>query len=643
MNHAERERWRAKDVARLLALLEAERRYYSEIVAALPLPVALLSRDRDILSVNRAFRDLMGSPTEELTRRRIEDLIPFPEIKESIRQALSDEECRTFQLAGDIPTGLGVRRMRLVGRRSQGWEEGTQTEVLIALEDLSGSAEAPQQESLAAPLRPLPASHAPAVIWELAPNLERVVAATGSNDVIPGYEPLQLSEFEEFPGPHVRPLDRDRYAAFYRELASGNRSSGQCEYRAGTPSTWLLDTALAETDVEGRVTAVFVVTIAVAEKRLRDKQMEQSAALNSLARATGRVAHNCNNLLMVISGYCEELAETHPGDNQLRADLDEIQKASERLAAFVSRLQSTSRKVASPCRSFDVNQVLREAEASCGPAAQVLLQLNSDPLPVRANREEVEQAVRLLISLFSVSPALSVSSVEVEWPAAAAGEQRALPPGMYAAVTFAGDVPEETVHRAVIEPDLDTKDEVSASPALAAIHRSLQLNDASLVVWNDGSGQTSVVMLLPKTEMEPAAEVPPEEPSRKEEERRTILIVEDENGIRSLMRKILDRQGFRVIDAGSGEEAVNRANEYTGVIHLLLTDMHLGSESGRELAEKLRESRPGLSVLYVSGFTDDPIIQEAVLSGKFPPGVGYLQKPFTLSSLLGRVHDVLDK
>ena len=118
----------------------------------------------------------------------------------------------------------------------------------------------------------------------------------------------------------------------------------------------------------------------------------------------------------------------------------------------------------------------------------------------------------------------------------------------------------------------------------------------------------------------------------------TILVVEDEGGIRALVRKILRRQGYRVLEAGAPDEAVEVARSHAGPIHLLVTDMTLPQKNGRELSEELLNVFPGMKVLYVSGYTDDASVYAADL----PPGAAFLQKPFTLGSLLKKVREILD-
>jgi DNA-binding NtrC family response regulator len=139
---------------------------------------------------------------------------------------------------------------------------------------------------------------------------------------------------------------------------------------------------------------------------------------------------------------------------------------------------------------------------------------------------------------------------------------------------------------------------------------------------------------------EPVAEpvVAPEPPAPVEVTLETILVVEDEAGIRALVRKILRRERYNVLEAGTAEEALAVTAAHQGTIHLLLTDVVLPGMGGRELAEQMRMGNPRLDVLYVSGYTDD----EAVRMGAFPPGSKFLQKPFTLGALVGKVREALD-
>jgi CheY-like chemotaxis protein len=218
----------------------------------------------------------------------------------------------------------------------------------------------------------------------------------------------------------------------------------------------------------------------------------------------------------------------------------------------------------------------------------------------------------------------------------------ALPAGKYAVLTIHDDGQgmDRAKSAAVFEGFLSKQGEKTARPGLARAYAIVREWGGDIAFFSEPFRGSTFVVYLPHCAAEIAPEPVVETPVREvpvEIVRDTILLVEDEAGIRALVRKILRRENYNVLEAGSAEEAMAISAAAPGRIDLLVTDVKLPIASGRELAERIRESRPELRVLYISGYTDD----DAVRTGAIPPGSKFLQKPFTLGSLVGKVKEAL--
>jgi two-component system cell cycle sensor histidine kinase/response regulator CckA len=228
-------------------------------------------------------------------------------------------------------------------------------------------------------------------------------------------------------------------------------------------------------------------------------------------------------------------------------------------------------------------------------------------------------------------------------------DQATLKPGVYARLTVHGNgrgVPEDE-RAAIFESFLGKDPDSSLGPALARAYSIVREWGGDIAFASEPSRGVTFTVFLPYCEppakeplrhpIEQAAE-PAAQPAAEAPPAPTILVVEDEAGIRGLVRKILRREGYNVLEAGNGEEAIAIAAAQRVPVDLLVTDVMLPGVGGRELAERIREALPDVKVLYVSGYTDDA----DVLAAKFPPGARFLQKPFTLSVLVGQVRASLE-
>jgi signal transduction histidine kinase len=657
MERTDFEQWKAKEVARLLALVETERRYYQEMVATLPIGLVVLSEDRSVVSSNRAFRQTFGLRTEDLRRKTIDQVIPSERLVEKIRSAHVHGPQPDLYLEGDRPLRIAVVPIR-------NWEDETEVETLLMVEDLAaidakrGGTPAPvpvpEEAPAPEPARPEPID-APAVVWQADASTLAFKSVIGGAEQLLGYPASHWTDTANFFRERIHPDDRATTMMFY-EAALGRTGDASAEYRAVSASgteVWCRETIrVPEPGVEPR-TITGVITDVGRRKQLEEQLLtaERTSALHLVA---SRLAHDLNNPLMIVTGYGEEMLHSMAPQDPMRGDVEQILAATERIAGLTAQLLTFTHRQANPPHPVDLVatvSALREKIATAvGESVAVEIVPNVVPVWTAADPAQLEEVILTLVSS-AREDAQDRSRVILACEVDTIAEKitpLTLKPGTYARLLINDDgrglEPEKRV--AVFESILGGKGADSAGPALARAYAIVREWGGDIAFFSEPYHGSTFALYLPYTEPEPASgEIPPPpapEPVVVEppvpDTRETILIVEDEPGIRALVRKILRRERYAVLEAGSAEEALQVAAAHEARIQLLLTDVMLPEMGGRDLAERMRESAPDLRILYVSGYTDD----EAVRLGTFPPGAKFLQKPFTLGALIGKVREALD-
>ena len=363
-------------------------------------------------------------------------------------------------------------------------------------------------------------------------------------------------------------------------------------------------------------------------------------ALHGLA---SRLAHDLNNPLMIVTGYGEEMLHTLKAEDPLRSDVEQIMEATERISGITGQLLGFTRKLANPAHPVEISGVIGKLAGKIAGADAVKVEIHpGDALWAETDAAQLEEVILALAS-GAREDAKDRSRVVISHRVEAIAEQlphSTLPAGVYSVITIRdnGRGTDAKVFEAVLAKD-------PSGAALARAYSMVREWGGDIAFHSQAFRGSEFSIYLPYAEPQAAAvEVPHvetappvPEPAPPEPRRETILLVEDEAGIRALVRKILRRENYIVLEAGNAEEAMNIAGAHPGRIDLLLTDVMLPGLGGRELAQGMHESLPDLKVLYVSGFTSD----EEVRAGAFPPGSKFLQKPFTLSSLISKVKESL--
>ena len=361
------------------------------------------------------------------------------------------------------------------------------------------------------------------------------------------------------------------------------------------------------------------------------------------------MAHDFNNLLTAILGYCELLlADLAPTDPH-QTDIAEIQKAGERAADLTRQLLAFSRKQIIEPTLLDLNVVVAEMRSLLDRLIEedvnVVVALRPEPARVKADRGQIEQIVLNLAvnarDAMSGGGTLTIETANVELDEHYATAHFSVKPGPYVVltVTDTGIGMTPLVQARLFEPYFTTKEPGKGTGlGLATIHGIVTRSGGSVQVYSEVGKGTSFKVYFPRAEavdmvVETAAQV-----SRPHAGGQTVLLVEDSEGLRELARRLLERQGYKVLAAGNAEEALQLFN-HNASIDVLLTDVVMPGASGPELTRQLVERRPELRVIYMSGYTEEAIVHHGVPNS----GVAFLHKPFTSDTLGRKIREVLDR
>jgi PAS domain S-box-containing protein len=412
---------------------------------------------------------------------------------------------------------------------------------------------------------------------------------------------------------------------------------------------WLSGAGRVHLDEHGEPLRGFGISLDVTERRTLEAQYQQAQKMEALGRLAGGVAHDFNNLLTVILGYCELLlAEPDPQDRR-RAGILKIHAAGSSAAGLTRQLLAFSRKQIIEPTLLDLNAVVTDMRAMLGRLIRedvtVVLDLRPELAPVKVDRGQVEQVImNLAVNARDAMPGggtLTIETANVELDEDYAKSDLSVKPGPYVVltVTDTGTGMTPQVQARLFEPFFTTKAVGTGTGlGLATVHGIVTQSGGRVSVSSEVGRGTSFRVYFPRADAEAVVlETPPPMP-RLQTGAQTVLVVEDEEGLREVARKLLQAQGYTVLIAANADEAV-RQFEGNASIDVLLTDVVMPGASGPELTRRLVERRPALKVIYMSGYTEEALAQHGVLK----PGIAFLHKPFTSETLGRKICEVLDR
>jgi PAS domain S-box-containing protein len=394
--------------------------------------------------------------------------------------------------------------------------------------------------------------------------------------------------------------------------------------------------------------------IAIQRQRL-EEQLVQSQKMEAIGRLAGGIAHDFNNNLTAITGYSELILEALSQDDAMRADVEAIARAAESSASLTRQLLAFSRKQILEPRVLNLNRVVTGMQDMLQRLIGENIHLQLDLTPslgtVRVDPGQIEQVImNLAVNACDairekVPPA--GGQLTIRTAQAGADEIRApygplIQPGIYATLSVIDDgvgMDHETQSH-LFEPFFTTKGEGKGTGlGLAMVYGIVKQSGGHVFADSEPGQGSTFTVCLPQIEAPSVSERAQAPDVRSLQGTETVLLVEDEDSVRALARRALERRGYTVIEAGDGTEALDLCQEHKETIHLLLTDVVMpGGVDGRTLAEQVARYWPGMKVLYMSGYTDEVIAHHGVLD----PGVQLIEKPFGPDALARKVRDVLE-
>jgi two-component system cell cycle sensor histidine kinase/response regulator CckA len=407
-----------------------------------------------------------------------------------------------------------------------------------------------------------------------------------------------------------------------------------------------VDVSLAPFSLEDRAVALGIVRDMTAQRNV-ETQLRQAQKMEAVGRLAAGVAHDFNNILSVVLSYAQMMQEDLKTDDPLWGNVEEVRAAGMRAVDLTRQLLTFSRQQVFEAKVLDLNQTIAGMEKMLRRLLGADVKLTALRGPglwnVKVDPGQIEQVVmNLAVNARDAMPEggnLTIETKNVELDDEYARVHHDVQPGPFVmlAVTDTGiGIDKETLAR-IFEPFFTTKSLGKGTGlGLATVFGIVKQSAGHIWVYSEPGRGTTFRVYLPKMSGAPEAHIsrPAPESSRGSE---TILLVEDDEHVRAVARGILRRQGYVVLEAPNGGEALLICEQHGARIHLLLTDVILPRMSGRQLAERLAVTRPEMKVLFMSGYTDDAILQHGILNS----GVQYLQKPITPGSLTRKIREVL--
>jgi PAS domain S-box-containing protein len=484
----------------------------------------------------------------------------------------------------------------------------------------------------------------PAVVWTVDMNLH-FTSALGAGLARLGLKPDQvvgmlLADYFDSSDPDFLPI------AAHRRAVAGEPVTFHIDWKDGSYACHVEPLRGADGVVQGAICMALDVT----DRKRLEEQFRQAQKMEAVGRLAGGIAHDFNNLLMVIQGYADLMAGRLPVGDSLRRSAEQIQTAARRAASLTQQLLAFSRKQMLAPKILNVHTVVSDTEnilrRLIGEDIELRTSTEDDLWLVKADRSQIEQVImNLAVNARDAMPRggrLTIETANVELDGSNVQPPAVLTPGKYVmlAVTDNGCGMDAATQAHIFEPFYTTKEKGKGTGlGLATVYGIVKQSDGYIWVYSELGRGTTFKIYLPKIE----EEVPNHTFDRRADSApiprgsEVILLVEDEKGVRELARQYLEMSGYTVIEAEDGHTALELSGMHAGPIHLLMTDVVMPGISGCELAERISRMRPGIKILYMSGYTDHSVVHHGILQSD----AVLLQKPFNMASLASKLRELL--
>jgi PAS domain S-box-containing protein len=501
----------------------------------------------------------------------------------------------------------------------------------------------------------------PVGVWVVGPSGRIIYGNAAGQQLWGGVRFVGIDGFDQFKGWWVesgKPIEPDEWAAS-RAVREGEISLNELIRIQGFDGSErvILNSAVPIMGAGGAIEGAIVLNQDVSEQRAAEEalrrseeQLRQAQKMEAVGQLAGGIAHDFNNLLTAILSYCDLLLEEVRQGDPIRADVEQIRQAGQRAAGLTRQLLAFSRRQVLQPKVLSLNAVVEGTESMLRRlvGADIELELGSDAglWYVLADPNQIEQVlVNLVVNARDAMPhggRIIVRTANRNLKADSPGRPNGVRPGSYVAleVCDSGVGIDPALHARIFEPFFTTKEPGKGTGlGLSTVYGIVQQSGGHVTVDSaPGRGSTFTVLLPRHLGGEPTS------PSKVDRRRlpggtETLLLVEDEAAVRSSARRLLERQGYSVLEARHGADALRIVEESGRPIDLVVTDLVMPEMGGKELAERLRAHRPGLKVLFMSGYTEKAF----AAGGVMPPNTGFVEKPFTVEQLMRRLREILDE
>jgi two-component system, cell cycle sensor histidine kinase and response regulator CckA len=465
----------------------------------------------------------------------------------------------------------------------------------------------------------------PQPMWVFDPAEQKVLEANVAASTLFGYSR------EEFRG---LPLQAIR--------------TGPQSYRTGAGAEIQVETDAHAIDY-GRQAAELVVLMDVTHRQKLEEQLRQAQKMEAVGMLAGGVAHDFNNLLTIITGYSQLILNNLGLDDPNRQSAEQIMKAGERAATLTRQLLAFSRRQVLQPKVLDVNRLIGTLTTMLrrliGEDIDLQLQLSQGVGQVNADPGQIEQVLmNLVVNARDAMPrggTLTIETANIDLDETYTRRHVTVKPGPYVliAVSDTGAGMDENTKAHAFEPFFTTKAPGRGTGlGLSTVFGIVQQSGGTVDIYSSPGKGTSAKVYLPRIDQQEIveSEVSGTKSSKGTE---TILIAEDDEMVRSLVKETLVRSGYKVLDAAGPLDAQKISDTYRGDIHLLITDVVMPKVNGRDLAARLVKRRPRMKVLYMSGYTDGAVVNNGMLRKE----IAFLQKPFTPAALADKVREILEE
>jgi len=388
----------------------------------------------------------------------------------------------------------------------------------------------------------------------------------------------------------------------------------------------------------------------ITEQKNLEAQLLQSQKMEAIGKLSGGVAHDFNNLLTSITGNAELLSMKLEKDSPFKEYVTEISKASDRAASLTRQLLAFSRKQVLQPKVMSLNGAILDMEKMLrrliGEDIDLKTTLSDELGNVEADPGQVEQVIlNLCVNARDAMPRggkITIETANVELDESYTRTHRTVIPGPYVMMAISDDgsgMDKETQSR-IFDPFFTTKERGKGTGlGLSTVYGIVKQSEGNIWLYSEPGQGTTFKIYLPRVEKSVEKIVKTKEPVKSLTGTETVLVVEDDGMVRKLAHKVLKDYGYKVLVAENGKEGLKICEENKGPIHLMLTDVVMPEMGGRKLADHLKDLRPEIKVLYMSGYTDNTIVHHGILD----KGMNFIQKPFTPETLAAKVRGMLEE